>query len=183
MIVMVNGPFGVGKSTVAQALCAAIPNAMLYDPEIVGTALRYFTAGVLSPEEQTDDFQDIALWPSLTVLIAEQLMRQYRRHLIVPMTIAHPDYFQTIRSGFQRLTEQLFHFCLLAPLPTIQARLQGRGDDANSWAWSRSAAYLPRFADPLFREHIQTDQRTPDVVTQEILAAIRNTVELDAARP
>jgi cytidylate kinase len=67
MIVMVNGPFGVGKTTVAQALCAATPNAMLYDPEIVGTALRYVTAGVVSQAEQTDDFQDIALWPSLTV--------------------------------------------------------------------------------------------------------------------
>lgn len=117
MIILLNGPFGVGKTTIAEALCSAIPDTMLYDPEIVGTALRYFTNGVRLPEEQTDDFQDIALWPSLTVVIAEHLIKQYRKHLVVPMTIVHPAYFQTIVAGFQQLTGQFFHFCLLAPLP------------------------------------------------------------------
>lgn len=46
MIVMVNGPFGVGKRTVAQVLCPAIPNAMLYDPEIVGTRSIVQTCGI-----------------------------------------------------------------------------------------------------------------------------------------
>ena len=175
MIIMINGPFGVGKTTIAEALCSTIPDTMLYDPEIVGTALRYFTNGVRSPEEQTDDFQDIALWPSLTVLIAEQLLNQYRKHLVVPMTIVHPDYFHTIFSGFQRLTSQLFHFCLLAPLPTIQERLRQRGDDVTSWAWKRSIAYLPRFADERFRHHIQTAHRTPEDITKELIMAMRST--------
>jgi hypothetical protein len=172
VIIMINGPFGVGKTTIAQTLCSAIPESMLYDPEIVGTALRYFTAGVLSPTEQTDDFQDIALWPSLTVLIAEQLLNQYHKHLIVPMTIVHPDYFHTIFSGFQRLTSHLFHFCLLAPLSAIQERLRQRGDDSTSWAWKRSVDYLPRFADYRFQHHIQTHQRTPEEITMEILSVI-----------
>lgn len=172
MIIMINGPFGVGKTTIAQTLCSAIPGSMLYDPEIVGTALQYFTAGVLSPTEQTDDFQDIALWPSLTVLIAEQLLHHYQKHLIVPMTIVHPDYFHTIFSGFQRLTNRLFHFCLLAPLPTIQERLRQRGDDRTSWAWKRSIDYLPRFADHRFHHHIQTHHRTPEAITTEIVRVI-----------
>jgi hypothetical protein len=169
---MINGPFGVGKTTTAEALCAAIPGSMLYDPEIVGTALRYFTAGVLTPAEQTDDFQDIALWPELTVLIAEQLMGQYRRHLIVPMTVAHPGYFETISAGFRRLSDQVLHFCLMAPITTIQARLLRRGDAEDSWAWRRSVEYLPRLADERFRQHVQTEARSPEQVAATISAAI-----------
>ncbi|WP_255604518.1 AAA family ATPase [Oscillochloris sp. ZM17-4] len=169
---MLNGPFGVGKTTAAQALCAAIPDAMLYDPEIVGTALRSFTAGILPPEEQTDDFQDIALWPTLTVQIAEQLMRQYRRHLIVPMTIAHPGYFATITSGLRALTDHFAHVCLLAPLDTIQARLRQRGDDGGSWGWQRTITYLPRLAEPRFAQHVQTEDRSPQQVADDVLRVI-----------
>ena len=40
MIVMINGAFGVGKTTVAKGLLAGIPDSMLYDPEDVGQMLR-----------------------------------------------------------------------------------------------------------------------------------------------
>jgi deoxyadenosine/deoxycytidine kinase len=36
MIIMLNGPFGVGKSTVAQRLHDHLPHSMIYDPEIIG---------------------------------------------------------------------------------------------------------------------------------------------------
>src|SRR5262245_17478198 len=74
----------------------------------------------------------------------------------------------TVFSGFQQLTSQFFHFCLLALLPTIQERLRQRGDDGTSWAWKRSIAYLPRFADERFRHHIQTAHRTPEDITKEL---------------
>ncbi len=52
MIIMVNGAFGVGKTTIAQGLLSEIPNSMLYDPEEIGLMLRKFTQGVRqgSPE-------------------------------------------------------------------------------------------------------------------------------------
>ena len=40
MIVMINGAFGVGKTTAAKGLLAPIPDSMLYDPEDVGQMLR-----------------------------------------------------------------------------------------------------------------------------------------------
>ena len=87
---MLNGPFGVGKSTIARTSRYRLPNSMIYDPEIVGAALHALTDGIRDPAEKTDDFQDLALWPSLTVLVATQLHQYYHRHLIVPMTIVHP---------------------------------------------------------------------------------------------
>jgi 2-phosphoglycerate kinase len=46
MIFMINGAFGVGKTTVANELLKVIENSMLFDPEEVG----YMVRNVLSNE-------------------------------------------------------------------------------------------------------------------------------------
>lgn len=169
MIIMLNGPFGVGKSTVAQILCQRLPNAMIYDPEIVGAALRAMTADVRLPAEETDDFQDLGLWPKLTVIVAKQLYQHYRRDLIVPMTVVHPEYFATICEGFRSVAPPLHHFCLTASPQTVHARLRERGDDITGWAWRKSQHYIPRFVDPRFQIHIDTDQKGSEAVAQFVL--------------
>lgn len=40
MIVMVNGAFGAGKTTVAEELLRQIDGSMIFDPEEVGYMLR-----------------------------------------------------------------------------------------------------------------------------------------------
>jgi hypothetical protein len=40
VIIWLNGPFGIGKSTTAQALRRRLPQAVLFDPEPFGAALR-----------------------------------------------------------------------------------------------------------------------------------------------
>jgi deoxyadenosine/deoxycytidine kinase len=40
MIIMINGPFGAGKTTTAQLLQAHIPNSMIFDPEEIGYMLK-----------------------------------------------------------------------------------------------------------------------------------------------
>src|SRR5262245_27418086 len=100
---MINGSFGVGKSSVAFALLDKLPNAMIFDPEEVGYMLRKVTFGILPDAENTDDFQDIVVCRSLVVSTAEQLYRQYRRTMIVPMTLAKREYFTPIKEGFERI--------------------------------------------------------------------------------
>jgi cytidylate kinase len=166
MIIMINGTFGCGKSSVAAELCSALPNSMIYDPEVMGMALRYLTAGVRTPEEDTDDFQDIALWPEMTVLTAERLYRQYGRTLIVPMTLANRQYLDTIRRGLAAVAPPLYHFCLVASLDTIEQRLRNRDQDT-SWAMSKARRYVPMFDDPAYAVHVNTENRTvPDIVAQ-----------------
>jgi hypothetical protein len=163
---MINGTFGAGKSSVATELCAVLPNSMIYDPEVMGMALRYLTEGVRAPEEDTDDFQDIALWPEMTVLMAERLYRQYARTLIVPMTLANPRYLDTIRGGLAAIAPPLYHFCLGASLDTIEQRLRNREQDT-SWAMSKARQYVPMFNDPAYAVHVNTENCTvPDTVAQ-----------------
>jgi hypothetical protein len=159
MIIMLNGAFGVGKTSVAAALHQRLPQSLIFDPELVGTLARYLTEGIRTGSEDTDDFQDIALWRSLSIIAARELFNHYHRSLIVPMTIAHPEYFGTIRAGFATIAP-VTHFCLQAPLYTIGARLQERGDDVSGWAWRKSQQYVPLLADARFAQHVETHNRT-----------------------
>ena len=61
MIVWINGPFGVGKSTTSGLLAAAWPQAIEFDPEVLGYVLRRWQPDGL----QIDDFQDLSVWRCL----------------------------------------------------------------------------------------------------------------------
>ena len=153
MIIMLNGAFGVGKTSLAEALRQRIDRAMIYDPEIIGTMARIITAGVREGGEDTDDFQDINLWPTFTVEIGLKLIQRYRRPLIVPMTLSNPTYLALIRDGFGR-GGVVRHFCLVAPFDVIAERLAKRGDGPESWAWGKSAAIAATMMHPRYGEHL-----------------------------
>jgi len=167
MIIMLNGSFGVGKSSVACELKRIIPNSMIFDPEIVGTSLRYLTNGRRAPHEETGDFQDITAWPRLTVATAKHLVRLFRRTLIVPMTLANPEYLRTIRNGLGAISPPLYHFCLTASLDTIHQRLQSRELDI-SWSWKKAQEYVPLFGDPRYSVHVNTEGITIAEVASQI---------------
>ncbi len=76
MIVLVNGPFGVGKTSVSRLLAPRL-GAGVFDPERIGWVLRR-----VAP---TPDYQDLALLRKLTVFGA-RLARLRRRTVLVPMT-------------------------------------------------------------------------------------------------
>ena len=95
MIVFVNGPFGVGKTTVARLLAEKIPHALLYDPEKIGAVLHK----VLGPFHRVEDFQEYALWRILLVGGARVLKKTSARTLVVPMTVWRRDLFDRITAG------------------------------------------------------------------------------------
>ncbi len=167
MIIMLNGSFGVGKTSVAGELARIFPNSMIYDPELVGSALKRMTEGIRAAQEETDDFQDLTLWPTLTVVTARYLFRQYGRSLIVPMTIANPIYFDTIRRGLAAISQPLYHFCLVAPLHVIEQRLQSREDDT-SWAWKKAQEYVPLFGERRYSVHINSEGTTIASIASQI---------------
>ena len=169
MIVMLNGTFGVGKTSVAQVLVKILPNALLFDPEEVGQMVRRVTQEVRSGAETSDDFQDIALWRSLTVATAAGLVETYGRDLVVPMTLVNPSYLEEIRIGLSEVSEPLHHFCLTAPLKTVQHRLLQQGDLPGSWPWQRTLEYHLRLEDEHYRVHVATENRTPQAVAEHVL--------------
>ena len=76
MIIMINGSFGVGKTSVANCLVKNIKNSMLYDPEEVGFLLRNIIPGeIMHDEAKTGDFQDLILWKKTVVMIASEISK------------------------------------------------------------------------------------------------------------
>ena len=116
MIIWLNGPFGVGKTSVARELVGLIPDARIVDPERIGYVMkRTFW--------RHHDYQDIALWRRLTV---RQVHRAAgRATVIVPMTVVDPAVYAEITAGAHV-------FALTASREQITARIDA-GDEAHAW--------------------------------------------------
>ncbi|MFC9931282.1 ATP/GTP-binding protein [Streptomyces sp. NPDC127190] len=79
MIVWLNGPFGGGKTTLADGLCRTVPGATVAAPETVGDLLRSTLAGhALRPR----DYQDLPVWRQLTGAFVAGLARHTGGHAI-----------------------------------------------------------------------------------------------------
>ncbi len=165
-VVWINGPFGLGKTTVAERLVQRLPAAMLYDPELVGTLLR----GVLPPEAQMPDYQDIPLWRQLVRTLALQLLREYRRTLVVPMTLVVPEYFAQIVGGLRGDGVDVHHVALLASEETVLQRV--RGSDRQEWAEANLDRCLSGLRDPMFARHIDANTASADEIAGEIASSL-----------
>src|SRR4051812_44075405 len=99
------------------------------------------------------------------VLMAERLYRQYRRILIVPMTLANRRYLDIIRQGLAAIAPPLYHFCLVASLDTIEQGWRNR-DQNTSWPRGKARHYVPLFNDPAYAVHVNTEHR-PVVVMSD----------------
>lgn len=152
----------------AELLEAALPHALLFDPEVVGACLRAILGRIDAPE----DFQNIPLWRTLTVQTARLLRQSYGRDLIVPMTIARPDYFEEVTGGLRRVDPDFHHFCLTARPETLYARLSARGHGPGAWPWRQVARCVAAFEDPRFARHIAVDATPPGEVAASILKAV-----------
>jgi hypothetical protein len=157
MIVMLNGAFGVGKTTLAHALLAERPDWMLFDPEEVGAMLWK-----ICPEPR-GDFQELRAWAPLVVDTARTLLATYGRPLVVPMTLVHEANFRVVREGFARITET-HHFALIASSETIAERLTERGSDR--WAFDQIERCVAALERPEFAVHLDAERPLEASVAQ-----------------
>jgi hypothetical protein len=167
MIVWINGPFGVGKSTVASLIAEQRPDATLFDPELLGFALRnwYPTAVTVG------DFQSLSVWRRLVVEAAIGLIRDFGRPLIVPMTLLNPAYFDEIVGDIRGAGITVHHFCLTATRDEVLRRVAERGH-RGAWFTDKYDEYVAAFDDPRFDRRIDSTDRPARSIADEILAAI-----------
>jgi len=172
MILLINGPFGVGKTTVGRLIRRRIPGSRLYNPEWTGSLLmrlpfiRLRGAG-------TDDFQDIDLWRR-TVVHGTRVFRSIARDtVIVPMTFSRRDYYDEIVSGIREFDDDVRTFCLKAEMPTILERLKQRGEkireEEDNWPARKLRECIEAHKDPHFGEPLNTENLTAAEVADQIL--------------
>lgn len=166
---MINGAFGVGKTTIANTLQNEIEHSMIYDPEEIGYMLRnVIPIDIKRTESITGDFQDLELWKELTVDVAKRLITKYKINLIVPMTIRKIEYFHFIYNGFKSIDDQTYHFCLSASKETIYERLRLRGEEEGNWCFQQTDKCLEAYKQYDFGEYIDTEKNSIIEIVQEI---------------
>lgn len=163
-VVWINGCFSAGKTTVAQLLVARLGDAFLLDPEPIGVVLR---DRLVPPSLYPGDFQDLGLWRTFTREAVIDAAERFAGVVIVPMTVANPDYFEEVIATAARRV-RLDHFTLTASRATILAREAARPDDTGDWARKTVDRVLPALADSRFGEHIDAETRTAIDVAEEI---------------
>jgi gluconate kinase len=173
MIVLINGAFGVGKSTVSRLLWQRVRGSRIYDPEWAGSVLMRLPAVLKLRGGGSDDFQDLDLW-RWTVVRGTRLARLVAREtVIVPMAFSRRDYFDEIVSGMRRFDDDVNVFCLKASLATIRKRLQQRGEKfdhaSGDWALRKALECIDAHRDPHFGQAIDTDDVSAVEVANRIL--------------
>lgn len=173
MIILLNGPFGVGKTSVATALLSFLRGAHLYDPEVLGRPVVELTQGVRRDSECSDDFQDIRLWELLLVDTARHLIDQYVSTLIVPMTFDDVHRLQRVQNGLQAFSE-VHHICLRAPYEIILQRLEARGEHNGDWPQRRAKECCDRQHGEVFETYLDTSDRSIQDIVEEILTRVNS---------
>ena len=174
MVLLVNGAFGIGKTVVARALVARLPDSLLFDAEKVGVVLQ--CVGRLAGQ-RAGDFQDLASWRSLTVL-SLRAARAVRSNIIVPMAFSNTSYLREVCEGIARFDPRVFHCCLVAPVAVVHARLRERGcnpsDAQGAWQYRRAAECCAVHGGEAFAQHLSAVGRGPVEIAEELLAHVEH---------
>jgi chloramphenicol 3-O-phosphotransferase len=173
MILILNGSFGVGKTTVARLLRRRIAGSRLYDPEPAGSVLTRLPSVIRLQGSGTDDFQDIALWRK-SVVRGTRLVRAFAREtVIVPMAFSRREYFDEIIEGMREFDDLIKVYCLRAGIATILERLQKRGENIaggeSSWTIRKARECIAAHRDAHFGEPVETEEKSATEVADEIL--------------
>lgn len=168
MIVLINGAFGVGKTTAAVLLAHRVPRSILYNPELVGSVLRATVGRIV----RRNDYQDLPLWCPLVVFVAHVLHRVCRRDLIVPMCIWRRDYYDEITIGLRRTTPNIVCLRLTTSPSVLRMRILARPEmeGGHEWCLRHMDVCIAAFGDEHFGIEVSTDRKTPEAVVTELLA-------------
>lgn len=137
MIVWLNGPFGGGKTTTAEAITTLRPGWRLVDPEMVG----YFLRAVMPDLADVHDFQDWPAWRALVPAALHEVATQTGQHLVAPQSVLDEGYFREIVDRLDRAGQQTFHVVLDVPENTLRGRILDV-DEAQQWRLEHLPVYL-----------------------------------------
>ena len=166
MILWINGAFGSGKSSVAEAVKGKIPKSYIYDPENVG----YFIWEVFPDElKRKGNFQHIPMWREFNYKILKYISNNYDGVIIAPMTIYIRQYYDEIVGALIGGGVVVQSFILSAAKQVIIDRLIGQGDTADGWRVQHIDGCIKAFETDIPGVKIDTENRSVDDIASEII--------------
>lgn len=167
MIYWLNGAYGVGKTTVAEALQPQLHNAHIFDPELIGNGIRDNYPANLFRET----FEEYPLWLETNYRLLKDLYERYEGDIVVPMTLLREGSYAAI---IQRLLDEgipMKYVYLDADEATLKHRMIDSGrEEPDSWCVRHIPACLAVQTADTHAIHIDTVGRTPEDISQEIAA-------------
>lgn len=166
MIIWISGAYGVGKSTLAEAMAARMENARIFDAEEVGNAVRENYPSC--PYGYI--FEDYPLWAEFCFLLLKDIHERFHENLLVPMTLLREksyDLIQRLRNAGIK-TELII---LVADYKTICDRILMRGEDEDCWCMKNIApAMAGTVSLPGIR--ISAAETSPEALAQAVFAKL-----------
>jgi hypothetical protein len=174
VIVWLNGPFGVGKTTTARALLEAEPSWTLFDPEQVGFMLGH----ALAKLRPAPDFQDWASWRRVVVASLAALHDELENTIVVPQTVVIETYWCEVVAGLRAHGLPLSAFTLHADRDAHEHRIDSDAVEvkAASWRRLRRADYDAALGWLSARTTIIDKTR---LTPAEVVASVRESVDED----
>jgi hypothetical protein len=184
MLIWLNGPFGAGKTTLAEALRARQPDILIFDPEEIGYLVK-----TLVTLPNSGDFQDLPLWRTMTVAALRAVREHYPQDIVVPMTLVRPQYLDEILGSLARDGEPALHVFLSLDEAVLRARIAAQimsddpARDENIRQWRLAQVERCLAAKAWMPEHthfLDSGPTPPGVLAEQIMDWAR---EMKAARP
>lgn len=166
MILWISGAYGVGKSTLAEALAEKMENALIFDAEEVGNAVRENYPGC--PYGYI--FEDYPLWGAFCYLLLKDIHEKFHKDILVPMTLLRKDSYGILeklnKDGIQTRL-----IILEASYQTVHDRILARGEEEGCWCMENIALAATGSA-ALPGIHIKTDGRSVDELVNAVFQAV-----------
>ena len=166
MIIWINGPYGIGKTTISNELNKKIMNSFIYDPEMTGEFIWHNSPDCIS---RKGDFQDIPLWRDFNYKMLKYLHENYSGIIIVPMTLVNKEYYNEIVDRLNADGVPVHHYILEGSKSIILKRLLRRGEVDNSWASQQIDRCLISFDKDIKGIKVDTNNLSIEEVVEFIL--------------
>lgn len=165
MIIWISGAYGVGKSTLANALSSVIDNAMVYDAEGVGNAVR----GNYPGEPYGVIFEDYPLWCEFNFALLMDIHCNFNKHILVPMTLVRQNSYDKIIGRLIKAGIDTKFIILEATHENIHNRILARGEDEECWCMRNIDMANEGSKAVSGGYHIQTDNKSVEELAKEVL--------------
>ena len=170
MIIWINGAFGSGKSSVAEAINKKLSNSFVYDPEQVG----YFLWDNFPDEmKRKGNFQHIDIWREFNYKILRHIKANYDGVVIVPMTIYVKQYYNEIVGSLINEGIVIKSFILTVKKTTIINRVVQRGGVPDGWEAQHIDTCLNAFETDIPGEKINAEENSIEEIASKIILLSR----------
>lgn len=165
MILWINGPYGVGKSTLAEALMEKLPDSFLFDAELVGDAVRENMPKAFFKET----YEEYPLWHELCFCLLKNLAETYDGHVFVPMTLKQSASVEGILDRLRESGMSTAHVMLEADHDTVHDRILQRGEEEDCWCMQNIFSCQTAQRDLPADLRLNTADKSPAELADEVI--------------